>query len=150
MGDYDKETQAQIMSNHVVCGDSVKLYNQYFNGAGIIVYCCNIRHSEIMTDHYKDGGWKAAVIHSKLKRNKRNDAMDGFRAGYYNQLINADLLGEGIDVPDCSGVQLLRRTASLVLYLQMVARGMTPVYSNIKCKKNPNGYDLEIFEERKK
>jgi superfamily II DNA or RNA helicase len=61
-----------------------------------------------------------------------------------------DLIGEGVDVPACQGVQLLRKTQSQALYLQMAARGLTPVYENVKSEDNPTGFNIENIKERQK
>ncbi|MCK4499935.1 DEAD/DEAH box helicase, partial [Candidatus Babeliales bacterium] len=141
MGDYDKQSMSEIMKKHVVCADVVKSYREFFDGAPVIVFCCTIDHAEQMMIAYKNDNWNPVLIHGKMKSKQRNEAMTGFRDGVFNQLISVDLIGEGIDVPVCSGVQLLRKTASLSLYLQMSARGLTPVYAD--------GYDLENYEQRK-
>ncbi len=141
-GDYTPESMADIMKKHVVCDDVVKCYREFFNGAPVIVFCCTIDHAEKMTEAYKRDGWKAVVIHGKLTRKERDNAMNGFRDGKYQILISVDLIGEGVDVPVCAGVQLLRKTKSLGLYLQMSARGLTPIYAD--------GYNLENINDRKK
>jgi superfamily II DNA or RNA helicase len=142
MGDYDKQSQTDIMKKHVVCADVVKSYREFFNGAPVIVFCCTIEHAITMTEAYERDGWKPAIIHGKMTKKQRNDSMDGFRSGKYQLLISVDLIGEGVDVPAAAGVQLLRKTKSLSLYLQMSARGMTPVYAD--------GYNLEDDHQRKK
>ncbi len=141
MGDYDKKSQSEIMKKHIVCADVVKSYRQFFDGAPVIVFCCTIEHAEQMVISYQKDGWNPVIIHGKLTSKQRNDAMEGFKNGTYNQLVSVDLIGEGIDVPVCSGVQLLRKTQSLSLYLQMSARGLTPVHAP--------GYDLENDAQRK-
>jgi superfamily II DNA or RNA helicase len=142
MGDYDKKTMSEIMKKHVVCGNVVKYYREFFNGKPVIVFCCTIDHAEQMTTAYKNDGWNAEIIHGKMTTKQRDEVMNAFRDGSLNQLVSVDLIGEGVDVPDCYGVQLLRKTQSLSLYLQMSARGLTPIYAD--------GYDLEDFEQRKK
>ena len=141
MGDYDKKSMADIMKKNIVCGEVVKCYREFFNGSPVIVFCCTIEHAQKMVDSYSKDGWSAASIHGKMKKKQRNETMEGFRNGKYQVLISVDLIGEGVDVPDCAGVQLLRKTMSLALYLQMSARGLTPIYSD--------GYNLEDPKQRK-
>lgn len=142
MGDYDKKAQSEIMKRHVVCADVVKSYRQYFNGAPIITFCVTIEHAKQMDLAYKSDGWRSIVIHGKMNTSDRDDAMNGFRDGKYQILISVNLIGEGVDVPACAGIQVLRKTKSLSLYLQMFARGLTPIYAD--------GYNLEDKNERKK
>jgi superfamily II DNA or RNA helicase len=140
-GDYDKRSMSEIMKKHVVCGQVVKYYRVFFNGAPVIVFCCTIDHAEKMTEAYKADGWRAVVIHGKMTKAQRNEAMGGFKTGKYQILLSVDLIGEGVDVPACAGVQILRKTASLALYLQMAARGLTPIYAD--------GYNLEDKTQRR-
>jgi superfamily II DNA or RNA helicase len=140
-GDYDKESQTKEMTKSIVVGNVVDLYKQYFNGAQIIVYCCSIKHCEVMEKAYSVAGWKPVIIEGRYTHKKRTEIMDDFRDGKYNQLISVDLLGEGIDCQGVFGIQVLRKTASLSKYIQMFSRGLTPVYVD--------GYDLENIEQRK-
>jgi len=140
-GDYDKKSQSEIMKKHIVCAEVVKSYRKFFNGAPVIVFCCTIEHAEQMVIEYKADGWNAISIHGKMNKTDRIDAMEGFRIGKYQLLVSVDLIGEGVDVPACVGIQVLRKTKSLGLYLQMFARGLTPIYAD--------DYNLENINERK-
>jgi len=139
-GDFDTKSQSEEMIKSYVVGDVLKYYREFFNGAPIVVFCCNIKHAEVMYESYKNDGWNPALIHGQLKKTTREEIMNGFKNSKFNQLISVDLIGEGIDVPNCYGVQMLRKTASLSLYLQQAARGLTPVYAK--------GYNLEDKNER--
>ena len=140
MGDYDKKSQAEIMKKHIVCANVVKSYREFFNGAPVIVFCVTIDHCEQMEKAYREDGWNPVVLSSKMKKKERRDAVSGLREGKYNQLISCEVVSEGFDVPAVYGVQLLRKTASLALYLQMSARGLTPIYS----EKYPNIEDINV------
>ena len=53
-----------------------------------------------------------------------NGIMERFRNGEIKILCNAELFGEGLDIPDCECVVLLRPTQSLSLYIQQSMRSM--------------------------
>jgi len=50
--------------------------------------------------------------------------MNDFRSGKVQILVNAELYGEGVDVPDCQTVIMLRPTESLSLFIQQSMRCM--------------------------
>jgi superfamily II DNA or RNA helicase len=52
--------------------------------------------------------------------------MSDFKAGRFMVLTNCNLISEGITVPECDCVMLLRPTQSLTLYIQQSCRCLTP------------------------
>ena len=50
--------------------------------------------------------------------------MKDFRIGKIMVLVNAELYGEGVDIPDCQTVIMLRPTQSLSLFIQQSMRCM--------------------------
>lgn len=141
MGDYDKQAQSDIMKKHIVCADVVKSYKKFFDGKPIIVFCCTVEHASIMEKEYRDAGWNAKALHAKMNSGERKKIIQDFKDGKINQLISVNIVSEGFDTPECYGIQVLRKTKSLSLYLQMFARGLTPIYAP--------GYNLEDDRERK-
>ena len=62
-----------------------------------------------------------------MSNEERDGAVDRFRRGDTLILSNADLFGEGFDVPAIEAAILLRPTKSLSLYLQQVGRALRPL-----------------------
>ncbi len=88
-------------------------------GVKTIVYCPNIEFSKKLAEHI--GG---IHIDGNTPPRDRALAMEKFRLGKVEILLNVDLFGEGIDVPDCECVMLLRPTMSTSLYIQQSMRCM--------------------------
>ena len=59
-----------------------------------------------------------------MNADMRDDAVERFRRGETLVLSNADLFGEGFDVPAIEAAILLRPTKSLSLHLQQVGRAL--------------------------
>lgn len=59
-------------------------------------------------------------------KKERDETMQAFRDGKIRVLCNCDLIGEGVDVPDCDCVMLLRPTKSTALYIQQSMRCLRP------------------------
>lgn len=68
----------------------------------------------------------AKAIHSELPYKQRLEILDNFRDGIISALVNVAILTEGVDIPECDRVVILRQTQSVSLYYQIVGRGTRP------------------------
>jgi DNA repair protein RadD len=68
----------------------------------------------------------AEHVDGSMSADERDAAVERFRAGQTLVLSNADLFGEGFDVPAIEAAILLRPTKSLSLHLQQVGRALRP------------------------
>lgn len=102
-------------------GDYLKYYKP---GSKAIVYCSSIEHSMLVTEAFKAKGISCMHIDGNVAKNERKDIINKFRSGDIKVLCNFSLLGEGLDIPDCDSVFLLRKTSSLNLFIQMSMRCM--------------------------
>jgi len=66
----------------------------------------------------------AAVIIGETRRATRRHLIDEFRAGRVQVLCNYGVLTTGFDAPKVRAVVIARPTTSVVLYEQMIGRGM--------------------------
>jgi superfamily II DNA or RNA helicase len=77
--------------------------------------------------HKKD--WTIAMIQGGKKHEaQRRDAIAGLASGSVQVIMFVDVLGEGVDVPVCVGLQWIRKTTSLVNYLQFTGRILRPLF----------------------
>jgi superfamily II DNA or RNA helicase len=120
-GDYDMGT---LYEGKQIYGDTVKAYKKFADGLKAIAYCSTVKAAEETAEEFRLNGYSAAAISGDTLANERTQIMESFRSGEVMVLCNCDLLGEGIDVPDCSCVIMLRKTMSLTLYIQQAMRCM--------------------------
>lgn len=108
--------------------DKPKIYGDVFKyykvGKKAICYCASIKHSQKMSEEFNKRGVPAAHLDGGIDKETRKRIIDNFRTGKILVLCNYSLIAEGFDVPDCDMVLLLRKTASLNLYIQMTMRCM--------------------------
>jgi DNA repair protein RadD len=69
-------------------------------------------------------GATAAHIDSSVSRAQRRQIIASFRAGTLDAVLNFGVLSTGFDAPRVSAVVIARPTTSVVLYSQMVGRGL--------------------------
>jgi len=134
-GDYDRNQQEEVFSKKQIVGDAIEHYCQYLDGLPEIVSCVSLKHAHDMQKQYADYAkntgkeWIGTMIQGGSKYKKqRKDALEGLATGSVQQVFFVDVLGEGVDVPVCAGLQWLRKTTSLVLYLQFIGRILRPVW----------------------
>ena len=124
------DLEQAMMANPKIVGDIVENYRRYADGMSTICYCVNVKHSQYVADKFKSAGISAAHVDGDTDKNVRRKIVDAFRAGKIKVLCNAELFGEGFDVPNVSAVILARPTMSLTLYIQQAMRCMRPDPNN--------------------
>ena len=88
-----------------------------------VCFCCSIDHAEFMAKMFNAAGYKAMAVTS---RNSEDIDMvsDKLAHGEINYLCVADMLNEGIDIPEIDTVLFLCPTESLTVFLQQLGRGL--------------------------
>lgn len=122
-GDYTKRSMDDF-THSIIHGGIVKSWIKFAKNRKTIIYCHSINFSKEVAQAFRDAGINAVHADSKTSTHKRERIMNDFKQSKIKVLCNVDLISEGVDVPDCSCVVLLRPTESLVIYLQQSMRAM--------------------------
>lgn len=125
-GDYNLRDLADIMNNVAIIGDIVGEYQRLADGKSAICYCVDVNHSMEVAQAFNAAGIPAAHCDGNTPAIVRNKIVDDFRRGNIKILCNAELFGEGFDVPNMQAVILARPTQSLTLYIQQSMRPLRP------------------------
>ena len=122
-GDFSDASITLSMEPQIY-GDVIKNYKKFADGQKTIVYTHNVQSSKEVAEKFISNGYAAKQVDGKTPKVEREKAMELFRSGDITILVNAELYGEGVDVPDCECVILLRPTMSLTLFIQQTMRSM--------------------------
>lgn len=125
-GEYNQKELADIMNATQIIGDIVKEYHRRAEGKSAICYCVNVAHSKAVAQSFRDAGIPAAHCDGDTPAPLRNKIVNDFRQGKLKVLCNAELFGEGFDVPNMQAVILARPTKSLTLFIQQAMRPLRP------------------------
>ena len=125
-GDYATDQLAEEMLKADITGDAVKQYKKHANGLPAIAFCVNVSHAEIVKAKFNNSGIKADIITGDMDTNDRDQVINGLSKGKIQVLVSIEVISEGFDLPAVSCAILLRKTASLGLYLQQVGRILRP------------------------
>ena len=91
-----------------------------------IVYAVSTGHAHNLVEEFAKTNVPVAVLLSETPADERERAIEGFRIGTIQVLVNVMVATEGFDLPDASCVVITRPTKSLALFLQMVGRALRP------------------------
>lgn len=91
-----------------------------------IVYAVSVNHARNLRAVFDEEGIRAGLVlgSTQQKQAERNRAIEEFKNGSLEVLINVAVVTEGFDVPEASCIVITRPTLSLALFMQMVGRGL--------------------------
>jgi len=144
-GQY-KESEVNSLLNH--CGRATTAIVQQLielaqHRQGVIIFAATVKHAEeIMTKLPASG---AALITANTSGEDRDLRIRAFKAKQVKFLVNVAVLTTGFDAPHVDLIAILRPTASVSLFQQMVGRGLRIDAGKNQClviDYAANGYDL--------
>ncbi|WOT06981.1 DEAD/DEAH box helicase [Shewanella youngdeokensis] len=110
---------------------------------GVIIFAATVKHAdEIMA---KLADHEPALVTAKTSREDRDRLINAFKAKQIKFLVNVAVLTTGFDAPHVDLIAILRPTASVSLFQQMVGRGLRIDENKTECliiDYAANGYDL--------
>ena len=127
--------------------------------AKILFFGLSIEHSKFICAILNTLGIKASHVDGKTSLNRRSSILGKFKEGELNVLCNERLMSTGFDAPKTDTIVIARPTFSIVLYSQIIGRGLrgpaiggTEKCTIIDVKDNIQGFSdhdfvYEYFEE---
>lgn len=88
-----------------------------------LLFAIDINHCESIAYELNSKGIKTGFVHSKMKGDRKH-VIDDFKNGKLQALVSVAVLTTGFDVPSVDLICLLRPTASPVLHVQIIGRGL--------------------------
>jgi len=126
MGDFHVGALGQAVDKATYTGNAVAEYKKHLSGKQAIVFAATVEHGYSVAEAFNKAGIKAAMLEGKTSDEERGTIISLYKAGEIDVLVNVQLFVEGLDIPNCNGVIMLRPTQSLTRYMQSVGRGLRP------------------------
>src|SRR5208337_2160957 len=117
-GDFSPPKLRTAVHKSHITGDVVTHYLRHAEGKLGITFAVDIEAATGIAAEFRGLGVPAEVISSKTPDILRHQIMKRFRRREILQLVNVDLLGEGVDVPAIEVITMARPTQSYGLYAQ--------------------------------
>ena len=126
-GDYSPPKLRQAVHKSKITGDVVSHYLKIAPGKLGVTFAVDIESATEIALEFKRCGVAAEVISSQTPDLLRYNLMRKFPNREVLQLVNVDILGEGVDVPAIEVVSMARPTQSYCVYAQQFGRSLRPV-----------------------
>lgn len=124
-GDYSSDVirvvSQDLNRNITIIEKLLQLYNQ---GKQVIFFACGIDHGKFICSILKFYGVSASEIYGSTQSDERIATIRKFRAGEIKIIVNCGVLTTGFDSTNIDCVFISRPTSSIVLYSQMIGRGL--------------------------
>ena len=127
------------------------LYSCQEKDKRILFFSCSVKHSRFVMALLEYHGISAAHVDGSTSRTRREDSIRRFKEGEIQVICNYGVLTTGFDAPNTDEVFISRPTQSVVLYSQMVGRGLrgptiggTPRCRIVEVKDNITGFAPEM------
>ncbi len=131
----------------------VKLRKLYAEGLPTIVFACSVNHAKLLSYMLTLEDIPNALVIGEMNSGERAEAIAKFKDKMdpVNILINCEVLTTGFDATNIKCVFITRPTQSIVLYSQMLGRGLRgpQMGGNEECllvdvKDNLGKYEAEM------
>lgn len=126
-GDYSPLKLSTAVRKSHITGNVVEHYLKFAKDKLGVTFAVDINAATEIASAFREAGVAAEVISSKTPDLLRSKIMRRFRNRELLQLVNVDLLGEGVDVPAIEVVSMARPTQSYGLYSQQFGRALRPM-----------------------
>jgi superfamily II DNA or RNA helicase len=132
-GDYNLADLEMLLNKRSLLGDIVATWLQHAPNRRTIAYAVSIAHAVALAETFRREGVAAEHVDAGTPPAVRAATFARFRAGETQVLTNCFLAAYGFDLPALSCVVLARPTKSLMLYLQMLGRGLRLADGKTNC-----------------
>jgi superfamily II DNA or RNA helicase len=125
-GDFvHEQLAAAVHASKMMVGDVVAEYLRHGGGKPGITFAVDVEEAKKLVAEYRARGVPAELVTADTPDALRLSIMAEYEAGRLLQLVNVDLFGEGVDLPDVHVVSMARHTNSYGLFIQQFWRGGT-------------------------
>lgn len=149
-GDYAEDELADRMMRTKIVADVVSTWAAKagpstpmgaavaLHGLPTLCFCVNRAHAKLVHDQFEGAGVRSAYCDANTPRDERERLGRALKTGELQVVCNIGTLTTGIDW-DVRCIILARPTKSEILFVQIIGRGLRPVY--------PNGVDPLLLDD---
>ena len=89
-----------------------------------LVFAMSVEHSDTIAALFELKGIRARSVSGETETSSRRQAVEKFRSGELDMLVNYRVFAEGFDAPNTRVIMVARPVFSPNLYFQMIGRGL--------------------------
>jgi superfamily II DNA or RNA helicase/uncharacterized protein (DUF3820 family) len=123
--DYKPEELDALLTSEQVLHDMASLINKHHKRSHGVVFCGSVRQSQMLRDLLVTRhGLNVSCVWGTQNPEERAEEMEKFKTGVNSLIVNCNVLGRGVDIPEINEIFNARPTKSKSRYLQVIGRGL--------------------------
>lgn len=123
-GEYSSKEVAEKVKGTRITADIIDTWLDKGEGRKTIIFPANVAHSKDLVNAFNEAGTPAEHVDAHTPDEDRDDIFRRFKEGETMILSSVGVLTKGFDETSVSCIVLAKPTKSLMLYIQMVGRGL--------------------------
>ena len=124
-GDYNTKDLSNAFDRKEITNKAIEEMIEYAKDLKLwMIFAIDIDHATHITEALLKNGISSVVVHSKIGHAERTKIIDDVKKGYYQAVVNINILTTGFDAPNIDLIAMLRPTKSPVLHVQAIGRGL--------------------------
>jgi DNA repair protein RadD len=141
--DFKPAALGELLSRPKLIGDVVTNWLRIANRKRTLCFAVNKAHGASLLDSFRQQGVAAEMLTDADDEETREEVIGRLEAGTTSIVINCFLMSYGVDLPAVECIILARPTRSLMMYLQMVGRGLRAAPGKTHCIVIDHGHVVE-------
>jgi len=122
--DYAAKSLGELLSRPKLIGDVVGNWMRIASTRRTLVFAVTKAHAAQLQQQFLQAGVVAELLLDSDDETTREATVARLETGATSVIVNCFLMSYGVDIPSVDCIVLARPTRSVVMYLQMVGRGM--------------------------
>lgn len=120
----DQAIAGEILSGRVILGNAVKSWADRCRDRPTAVFCSGVKAARETAEAWRSAGFRAMAVDGTSSSSDRALANELIRNGGIDALMSADMYIAGWNIEDLGAIVCLRHTDSLIIWQQMIGRGL--------------------------
>jgi superfamily II DNA or RNA helicase len=132
-GDFIAEQLSRVINTKERNRLVIENYLELAADRKALVFAADLNHAKSLAETFKAQGVSAACVSGETPLTMRRSFLEKLRSGELKVIVNCMVFTEGFDEPSLDAILVARPTRSLVLYCQMIGRGLRPYPGKQNC-----------------
>jgi DNA repair protein RadD len=141
--DFRPAALGELLSRPKLIGDVVTNWLRIANRKRTLCFAANKAHGASLLHSFIQQGVAAEMLTDADDEETREEIIGRLQTGATSVIINCFLMSYGVDLPTVECIVIARPTLSLMMYLQMVGRGLRAAPGKTHCMVIDHGHVVE-------
>jgi superfamily II DNA or RNA helicase/HKD family nuclease len=108
--------------NHII--EKVNYYGYSGESVKGLIFCSRKEETHQLANALNERGYRTCALTGDDSQEVRISRVEQLESGELDYILTVDIFNEGIDIPSINQVVMLRQTASSIIFIQQLGRGL--------------------------